>query len=179
MQTERNQLSEVIESNTIFHDEIDDRYSVRREVFNDAAIDVTSGSQRAGAEVSSWVAEANGKIIGSISIVSVDNDTVRIEQFHVASEWQADRRLARRLARAAADFARERGLLKLVIDLPDDLPGLPPGNDLSPTARAAEAASRVRTYFEMLGFVFSRKREVDGKSMLEFHLDLYRRPQVE
>jgi hypothetical protein len=125
------------------------------------------------------VAEADGETIGSLSIMSVDNDTVRVEQFHVAPEWEADRCLARRLARAAADFARERGLVKLVIDLPEDLPGLPRGNGLSPTARAAEAESRVRTYFEMLGFVFSRKREVDGKSMLEFYLDLYRPPQIE
>ena len=63
--------------------------------------------------------------------------------------------------------------------MPEDLPGLPRGNGLSPTARAAEAESRVRAYFEMLGFVFSRKREVDGKTMLEFYLDLYQHPLIE
>ena len=171
---------DVTEPKTVFHDEIDDRYSVRRIARSDAAgIDRAGESPRPAAELSSWVAEANGEIIGSISMVSVDNETGRLEQFHVASEWEADRRLARRLARTAADFARERGLLKLVIDVPEDFPGLPRGNGLSPTARAAEAESRVRAYFEMLGFVFSRKREVDGKTMLEFYLDLYQRPLIE
>ena len=139
-QTGHDQSSDVTEPNTVFHDEIDDRYSVRRIAPGDAAgIDRAGESPRPGAELSSWVAEANGEIIGSISMVSVDNETGRIEQFHVASEWEADRRLARRLARTAADFARERGLLKLVIDVPEDLPGLPRGNGLSPTARAVRS----------------------------------------
>ena len=63
--------------------------------------------------------------------------------------------------------------------VPEDLPGLPRENGLSPTARAAEAESRVRVYFEMLGFAFSRKRAVDGKTMLEFYLNLYQRPLIE
>ncbi len=112
-------------------------------------------------------------------MAGVDNETGRIERFSVASEWEADRRLARRLARTAADFARDRGLLKLVIDVPEDLPGLPRGTGLSARARSAEAESRVRAYFEMLGFVFSRRREVAGKTMLEFYLDLYRQPLIE
>ena len=144
-----------------------------------AGIDRPGESPRPGSELTSWVAEANGEIIGSISMVSVDNETGRIEQF-------TSRRSGRRIAalrdgsrRTAADFARERGLLKLVIDVPEDLPGLPRGIGLSPDARSAEAESRVRAYFEMLGFVFSRKREVDGKTMLEFYLDLYRQPLIE
>jgi acyl dehydratase len=172
--------SDVTELNAVLHDEIDDRYSVRR-----IALDDVTGNDRPRespgptAERYSWVAEANGAIIGTISMVSVDNETGRLERFSVASEWEADRRLARRLARTAADFARDWGLLKLVIDVPEDLPGLPRENGLSTTARAAEAESRVRTYFEMLGFVFSRKREVYGKTMLEFYLDLYRPPLIE
>jgi hypothetical protein len=31
----------------------------------------------------------------------------------------------------------------------------------------------------MLGFVFSRKREDDGKTMLEFYLNLYQHPLIE
>jgi acyl dehydratase len=179
-QTGHDKSSNITEPTTDFHDEIDDRYSVRRIAPGDAAgIDRPGESPRPAFEPSSWVAEANGEIIGSISMVTVDNETGRIEQFHVASDWEADRRLARRLARTAGDFARERGLLKLVIDVPEDLPGLPREIGLSPTARAVEAQSRVRTYFEMLGFVFSRKREVNGKTMLEFYLDLYKHPLIE
>ena len=112
-------------------------------------------------------------------MVSVDHEIGRLEQFRVAPAWEADRRLARRLTRAAAEFARERGLLKLIIEVPEDMPGLPRENGLSPTARAAEAESRVSAYFEMLGFMFTRRREVDGKTMLEFYLDLYRHPLIE
>jgi len=160
----------------VFHDEIDDRYTVRRET---AGADQVGESNLPATEALSWVAEADGDTIGSISMVDVGDGTARFEQFHVSASWQADRRLARRLVRTAADFARERGLLKLIIDVPDDLPGLPSGNGLSPAARAAEAESRVRVYFEMLGFTFSRKRDIDGKTMLEFYLNLYQHPLIE
>jgi acyl dehydratase len=180
LQTGHDQSSDLTKPKTDFHDEIDDRYSVRRVAPDDAAgIDRHGESPRPASETSSWVAEVNGEVIGSISMVRVDNETGRIEQFHVASDWEADRHLARRLARTAADFARERGLLKLVFEVPEDLPGLPHGIGLSPPARAVEAQSRVRAYFEMLGFVFSRKREVNGKTMLEFYLDLYRHPLID
>ena len=125
------------------------------------------------------LANSNGEVIGSISMVNVGDGTGRLEDFHVESQWQADRRLSRRLARTAADFARERGLLKLVIDVPEDLPGLPQTGELSSSARAAVAESRVKAYFEMLGFVFSRKREVDDKTMLEFYIDLYQPPAID
>ena len=176
----RGEPSDVVERKTDFDDEIDHRYSVRRIARADSGgVDPLGESPRLAAEPSSWVAEANSQIIGSISMVSAGDETGRLEQFHVAPEWEADRRLARRLVRTAADFAREWGLLKLDIDVPEDLPGLPRGNGLSPTARAAEAESRVRAYFELLGFVFSRRREVDGKTMLEFYLNLYQHPRIE
>ncbi len=119
-----------------------DRYSVRRIALDDAAaIDRRDESPGPSIELTSWVAEANGAIIGSISMAGVDNETGRIERFSVASEWEADRRLARRLAHTAADFARDRGLLKLVIDVPEDLPGLPP-EPAPPPARGRPKRSR-------------------------------------
>ena len=112
-------------------------------------------------------------------MMCLEDGVGRLEHFHVVPEWEADRKLARRLVRTAADSARERGILKLVIEVPEDLPGLPRTSDLSPNARAAEAESRVRIYFEMLGFIFSKKREAESKTMLEFYLDLYQPPLIE
>jgi hypothetical protein len=166
-------------STLAFHDEIDHRYAVRRIAYRDVpgnCMDRFGEPPRAAA---SWVAEADGQVIGSISMVCIGNQTGRLEQFGVAPEWEADRRLARRLVHEAADFAREQGVLKLVMDVPEDLPGLPRGSEMSSTMRAAEAESRVRVYFEMLGFAFSKKREVTGRTMLEFYLDLYQHPLIE
>lgn len=163
----------------VLDDGIDERYSVRRIERTETA---RLGTDRFGEppqRAASWVAEADGQIIGAISMVCLGKEMGRLEQFRVASEWEADRRLGRRLVREAADFAREQGVLKLIIDVPEDLPGLPRGNGMSSAARAAEAESRVRVYFEMLGFVFSRKREAAGTTMLEFYLDLYQPPLIE
>src|SRR6185369_12651277 len=136
--------SDVIERSPIYDDEIDDRYSVRRIARkNPAGADRLGEPLRHGDEIASWVAEANDQIIGTISMMSVDNDTGRLERYHVSAEWETDRRLARRLARAAVDFAREMGLLRLVIEVPEDFPGLPHQDGLTPAARAAEAESRV------------------------------------
>ena len=37
----------------------------------------------------------------------------------------------------------------------------------------------MRAYFKMLGFVFSRKREIDSKTMLECSLTLDQHPLLE
>ena len=172
-------MSELLDVGT-FRDEIDGRYRVRRIAGSDAVGRDRRGELHRGATKSlSWVAEADGQVIGSISLVPAGNDTGRLEQFQVAPEWEADRRLARRLVRSAADFAREQGLLKLVVDMPEDLPGLPREEGRSPTARAAEAEARVKAYVEMLGFMFSRERDSDRHTALEFLLDLYRHPRIE
>jgi hypothetical protein len=34
------------------------------------------------------------------------------------------------------------------------------------------------SYFHLLGFEFSRSREVGGTNVLEFYLNLYERPQL-
>lgn len=108
-----------------------------------------------------WVAEAEGRIIGTIAIDAEDDEVGHIHWLRVAPGWQPDRRLARALARTAAAYAREKGFLKLVLHVPGE-----------------EAQSRVADYLHLLGFEFSRSRKSDGADMLEFYLNLYERPQL-
>src|SRR5687768_3068403 len=59
------------------------------------------------------VAEANGRIIGTVAVVEASPDVAHLHWLRVDPQWQSDRKIARRLGRAAAEHAREVGLLKL------------------------------------------------------------------
>ena len=108
-----------------------------------------------------WVAEADGRLIGSVAVVEEGPDVGHIYWLRVAPQWQADYAVARRLAQTAANHAREVGFLKLISQVP------------------REAEQRVVAYYHQMGFEFSRAREVDGRHVLEFYLDLYARPETE
>ena len=108
-----------------------------------------------------WVAEADGRLIGSVAVVEEGPDVGHIYWLRVAPQWQADYAVARRLAQTAATYAREVGFLKLISQVP------------------RQAEQRVVGYYRQMGFEFSRAREIDGRHVLEFYLDLYAQPETE
>jgi N-acetylglutamate synthase-like GNAT family acetyltransferase len=105
------------------------------------------------------VAEAGGRVVGTVAVVEGSPDVAHLYWLRVEPEWQPRFTVARRLSLAAAAHAREVGLLKLVVQAP------------------ADAEQRVASYYHELGFEFSRSREIDGRHVLEFYLNLYERPQ--
>ena len=105
------------------------------------------------------VAEAQGRVIGTVAVVEASPDVGQIHWLRVDPRWQADMTVARRLAGAAVRHAREVGLLKLAVHAP------------------AEAEERVAAYYHELGFEFSRARDVEGVHVMEFYVNLYDRPQ--
>lgn len=104
-----------------------------------------------------WVAEASGEVVGTIAVVEADRDVGQIHWLRVAPEWQQELIVPQRLTEAAADYAREVGLLKLVLQAPPNV------------------AERVASYYQRAGFEYSRSRDENGRHLLEFYLNLYKR----
>ena len=107
-----------------------------------------------------FVAEIDGRIVGTIAVVEASPDVGHLHWLRVAPEFQGDLTVARRLARAAAEHARDVGLLKLAVHAPP----------------AAEP--RIAAYYHRLGFEFSRTRDIAGVHVLEFYLNFYDRPEL-
>jgi len=107
-----------------------------------------------------WVAEVDRGLIGTVALAQVTRDISCLHCLRVAPPWQADGVVARRLVGVATAHARAVGFLKLILEAP-------------PTVQP-----QVVSYFGLLGFQFSRTREVDGKNNIEFYVNLYQRPQL-
>ena len=105
-----------------------------------------------------WVAEAFGRIIGSVAVFCNDDSLAHLRCLYVAADF-ADRHLvARGLAEMAIRDTWERGYLKLVVH-----------TDSPP--------SRLTPYLHALGFEFSREHSMGGEHVLEFYQNLYERPR--
>jgi N-acetylglutamate synthase-like GNAT family acetyltransferase len=107
-----------------------------------------------------WVAEVEAEVIGTVALAEASPDVGALHWLRVAPAWQADDLVARRLVEIATAHARAMGFLKLIVE--------------APTTVEPQAVS----YFGMLGFQFSRSREVDGRNRFEFYLNLYQRPRL-
>ena len=107
-----------------------------------------------------WVAESQGRIVGTVAIyVHGDN----VAHLHCLREVDdsVDHEIRRGLVRAAASHAQYHGCLKLVVHAPDQVD----------VGRATE-------FLHRLGFEFSRHRQIEKRSVLEFYLNLYERPEL-
>ena len=80
---------------------------------------------------------------------------------------QGDPRIAEMLVRAAAQCARERGVLKVVIES-SRLESRGAGGDQPP----------ILAYLRSLGFEYTRTQQVGARRMLEFYLNLYEGPHI-
>lgn len=108
-----------------------------------------------------WIVEHEQEIIGTIALIEKDATTANLLQLRVAPHHKADPTIARMLVRAATHCARQRGMLKIAIESP----GL--------EIRVEPEESAIVTYLRDLGFEYSRTHQSDGRTMLEFYLNLY------
>jgi N-acetylglutamate synthase-like GNAT family acetyltransferase len=108
-----------------------------------------------------WVAEALGRIVGTVAIY-VHDDNVAHLYCLLAVDESVDHLIRKGLVRVAASHAHHHGCLKLVLHAPDRQVDI---------GRAAE-------FLHRLGFEFSRHREVEKRPVLEFYLNLYERPEL-
>ena len=106
-----------------------------------------------------WIAEVQGQVVGMIGVGSDERDTAEIRRLRVDPAYQ-DTPIARALLQTAVAHCRHHGYLKVVLD----------------TRFEPEAAVSL---FDHVGFQHHRTKTMHGKELLEFFLDLYRRPERE
>lgn len=107
-----------------------------------------------------WVAEHKGRVVGMIGVADDGDDVAEVRRLRVDHDFQ-NRGIAGRLLEMAVQFCRHHGYLKVRLDT------------------RLETGSNVVATFDRFAFQHARSREVPGKELLEFYLDLYRDPDRE
>jgi ribosomal protein S18 acetylase RimI-like enzyme len=104
-----------------------------------------------------WVGRHNGLVVGMIGVQRTSSNVAEMRRLRVHTDF---RRLGigTRLMERAISFCHEHGYLKVVLDVRIE----------------REPAIKL---FEKFGFALSRTREIDGRRMLDFYIDLYREPE--
>lgn len=127
---------------------------------NDTGADIDNleeGYFSDGGESGFWVGCHRGQIVGMIGVQKTSDNMAEVRRLRVRS---THRRLGvgTRLMRHALEFCTQKSYLKIVLDVQYD--------------RGPAIA-----LFEKSGFKLARTREVSGRRMLDFYLDLYREPE--
>ena len=108
-----------------------------------------------------WVAESLGRIVGTVAIYVHDDSVAHLYCLRAVDD-STDHAIRRGLVQVAASHAHHHGCLKLVVHAPD----------------AQVDIGRAVEFLHRLGFEFSRHRQVEERSVLEFYLNLYERPEL-
>lgn len=129
---------------------------------NDSALDIDDIEQAymCSPECHFWVGEGDGgEILGMIGVQGHEQGVGEIRRLRVAQEHRR-RGIGTALMEQALKFCRDRGYIKIALD----------------TFMEREPAIKL---FEKFHFRHSRTRNVNGKEVLHFYLDLYQtdRPQ--
>lgn len=104
-----------------------------------------------------WVAELDGEVVGMIGVAREDHHQAEIRRLRVAKTHQ-HLPIAPVLIDTALAHCKKHGYLKIVLD-----------TRLSTQSDALQVLERA-------GFQHTRTRNPHGKEVLEFYLDLYRKP---
>ncbi|MCH2147194.1 MAG: GNAT family N-acetyltransferase [Phycisphaerales bacterium] len=100
-----------------------------------------------------WVAELNETIVGMIGVQRIDDDAAEMRRLRVRDEFRRNG-IGTRLMEHAIAFCREREFLKVVLDV------------------RIERVSAI-SMFDTFGFFHGREREIKGRKLRDFYLDLY------
>ncbi len=100
-----------------------------------------------------WVAEIDDIIVGMIGVQRIDNDAAEMRRLRVRDEFRRNG-IGTRLMEHAIAFCKEREFLKVVLDV------------------RIERVSAI-SMFDTFGFLHGREREVKGRKLRDFYLDLY------
>lgn len=102
-----------------------------------------------------WVAEVDGQVRGMIAVARDEQETAEIRRLRVDKEFQ-ESNLASVLVETAINHCKRHGYLKVVLN-----------------SRFERGA--VLDIFTRSGFKHTRSKELHGREMLEFYLDIYQR----
>ncbi|MEX0887515.1 MAG: GNAT family N-acetyltransferase [Phycisphaeraceae bacterium] len=102
-----------------------------------------------------WVAEVHSQVVGMIGVASDERDTAEIRRLRVDPSYH-ETGVAHALLQTAVAHCKHHGYLKVVLD----------------TRFEHDAAVDL---FDHVGFQHNRTKAMQGKELLEFYLDLYRK----
>jgi putative acetyltransferase len=103
-----------------------------------------------------WVADYDNTVIGMVGVQKTSENEAEIRRLRVRDDFRR-RGLGTRLMEKALSFCRHHGYLKVILDV------------------RIERGPAI-ALFEKFGFQLNRTREINGRKMLDFYLDLYREP---
>ncbi len=104
-----------------------------------------------------WIGEIEGQVVGMIGVAADLEHTAEVRRLRVDPQFQ-NTAVAGMLLETALTHCKHHGYLKIVLDTRFD-----------PDA--------VVTVFDHFGFQHTRTKNLHGKELLEFYLDLYRQPR--
>lgn len=105
-----------------------------------------------------WVARYDNQVVGMIGVQHTAKSVGEVRRLRVRQDFRR-RGVGTKLMEKAIVFCHEHSYLKVVLDVRIE----------------REPAIKL---FEKFGFALSRSRDVEGRKMLDFYLDLYREPGV-
>ena len=107
-----------------------------------------------------WIAELPipgedvPRIVGTIGLRPLDNHVAEARRLYVEPEFRG-RGIGIRLLQQLVETCRELGYLKVVLDVGD-------------------GSTKAVKLFRQLGFQLARERSYQGRTLLDFYLDIYR-----
>jgi ribosomal protein S18 acetylase RimI-like enzyme len=142
-----------------------------RELFRESILEGLVGDNDTGADIDNlhegyfndggasgfWVAEREAEVIGMIGVQKTGDSAAEVRRLRVRSAYRR-RGIGTLLMEKALAFCREHGYLKVVLDV------------------RIERGPAI-ALFEKFGFAHTRTREIDGRKLLDFYIDLYRDPR--
>ncbi|MDP7005321.1 MAG: GNAT family N-acetyltransferase [Phycisphaerales bacterium] len=100
-----------------------------------------------------WVAQYEDVIVGMIGVQRINDNSAEIRRLRVRDAFRR-RGIGTLLMKHAITFCREKQFLKIVLDVRIE-------------------RSPAIAMFDTFGFIHSREREMNGRKLLDFYLDLY------
>ena len=105
-----------------------------------------------------WVADTDSTVIGMIGVQNTSEGEAEIRRLRVREDFRR-RGVGAKLMEQALTFCRHHGYLKVTLDV------------------RIERGPAI-ALFEKFGFQLTRTREINGRRMLDFYVDLYREPNA-
>ncbi|MBC8202150.1 MAG: GNAT family N-acetyltransferase [Planctomycetes bacterium] len=100
-----------------------------------------------------WVAQYEEWVVGMIGVQRINENSAEIRRLRVRDTYRRNG-IGRKLMLHAIEFCKEKQFLKVVLDV------------------RIERAPAIEL-FDTFGFLNSRHRETDGRTTIDFYLDLY------
>jgi ribosomal protein S18 acetylase RimI-like enzyme len=145
---------------------VQDDISVLRELFEKSRVDGEIRENDTGADLdhlmdgyfncqesSFWVAEFDNTIVGMIGVQKMNDSSAEVRRLRVRNKFQRNG-IGSALMKHAISFCREKQFLKVVLDV------------------RLERDPAIKM-FDSFGFLHGRERDLNGRQLRDFYLDLY------